>query len=115
MTSEEYAREFGNLLLAGARFTDADTNSEAYRRTFILGVQRIMFNGAAEYEVEPDVQGVEVKPLGDLVTDIEEEIVDLIAYAAALKMRDGATGEAMDNLAGLAISMMEIISEVKGA
>lgn len=112
MTSEEYAREFGNLLLAVAREIGVDTNSAAYRRGFTLGITRIMFNGADEYEVEPNVQQVEVKPLGDLVSDIEEEAVDLIAYATALRLRAPEHDLEARRLVACALEQMQIVSKV---
>ena len=114
MTSEEYARQFGWHLLESARRFGISTNGTAYRRIFSLGVSRIMFDGAEEYEVEPNVQAVEVKPLGDLVTDAEEEVTDLVAYASAISQRDPATKDLMESLTKLAIMQMDILSEVRG-
>ena len=114
MTSEEYARLFGRHLLGVVNENGKDTNGYAYKRLFTLGITRIMVTGADEYEVEADVQQVEVKPLGDLVTDVEEEITDLIAYCAAIAYRDPATADQMKRLTALAVEQMEIIGEVRG-
>lgn len=114
MTSEEYARLFGRHLLSVVQEHGHGTNDYPYKRLFTLGIQRIMFTGADEYEVEPDVQQVEVKPLGDLVIDVEEEITDLVAYCAAIAHRDPATEPLMRRLTALAVEQMQIIKEVKG-
>jgi hypothetical protein len=111
VTSEEYARLFGRLLLDSKG--EVNTNGYAYSRLFTLGIGRIMLDGR-EYEISENEQEIETKPLGDLVIDIEEEIADLTAYAAALAMRDPLTTDAMQRLTRLALSMMDIIGEVKG-
>lgn len=115
MTSEEFARVFGRLTLRGVERSTSNTEGYGYKRLFTLGIQRIMFTGADEYEIEPNVQKVEVKPLGDLITDIEEEIVDLVAYCAALQERDPYTMTQMESIAQLAVEMMDIVGEVRGA
>lgn len=111
MTSEEYARAYGQRLLAVARATSRDTNGTAYRRAFTLGVSRIMFEGAEQYE-DNGVQSVEVKPLGELVRDIEEEAVDLIAYATALQMRAPEHAAKADDLIALAMRQMDVVAEI---
>ena len=113
MTSDEYAREFGLLLLSVAREMEMSTNEAAYRQTFVAGVQRIMFNGADEYEVEPDLQNVEVKPLNELVNDIEEEAVDLIAYATALRLRCPEHDLEARRLVANALEQMRIVQKIR--
>jgi len=113
MTSEEYAREYGLLLLSVAREVQVETSEEAYRQMFIMGVQRIMFTGADEYEVSQDVQQVEVKPIGELVLDIEQEAVDLAAYATALRLRAPEHDLEARRLVACALDQMRIVQKIR--
>jgi hypothetical protein len=112
MTSEEYARHFGKILLEVSREVGVGTGEPAYRRCFTLGITRIMFQGADSYEVESNVQAVEVKPLGELVADIEEEAVDLIAYATALRLRVPEHDLEARRLVACALEQMQIVSKI---
>lgn len=112
MTSQDYAREVGNLMLIVAREMDVKTNDPGYRRAFSLALQRIMLTGADQYEVSEDVQQVEVKPLGELIRDIEEEAVDLIAYATALRLRAPEHDLEARRLVACALEQMQIVGKI---
>jgi hypothetical protein len=79
-----------------------------------MGVQRIMFTGADEYEIAHDVQAVEVKPLGELIADMEEEAVDLMAYAAMFAEREPQSSIAAERLIALAVQQMRVLDELRG-
>lgn len=118
MTSEEYAR----LCLRNVKYViddiyglddDGRFMGDDYKRLSIMLLNRIMGAGASEYEITGELQSVEVKPIGDLIVDIEEEITDLVAYAVALKSRTGIADEC-DSLVALGLEAMAIAQRIKG-
>lgn len=109
MTSEEYATAAAGVL----SFVVTDWSPSAMRLRRML-VDRIG-QGAGEYEVEPTVQGVEVKPLLSLVEDIREEAVDQVAYAVALWLRDPTVAGEVHNLVHLALLTMASADRIQAS
>lgn len=111
MTSEDYARLCGRTVRASLDGEgDERFDDPGYNRLSIMLITRIMGAGAKEYEVDSDTQLVEVKPLPDLIRDMEEEVTDLVAYAAIFGER---TQTDMRPLVSTAIKMMTMIQHIK--
>lgn len=111
MTSEEYATRAQQLVQT------AGGDSPGATRLRVMLHERITGQGRAEYEVDADVQSVEVKPLDDLVRDVREELTDLAAYAAAATARvdDPDVAAASYMLAMLAVQGMNVADRLQVA
>lgn len=111
MTSEDYAR----ICLRRLRDSldgegDEKYDDPGYNRLSVMLITRIMGAGADEYEIDSDTQLVEVKPLPDLLRDMEEEVTDLVAYASVFAERANVE---MRPLISTAIKMMTMIQQIK--
>jgi hypothetical protein len=111
VTSEDYAR----LCLRRLRESlpgegDEKYDDPGYNRLSVMLITRIMGAGADEYEIDSDTQRAEVKPLADLVVDMEEEIADLVAYAAMFGERSHLETRP---LISMAVTAMTIIQHMK--
>lgn len=115
MTSEAFARLFSDRLLHVARMMGRDRNTRWYQRSFSMGVQRIMFTGADEYEIDDTTQKAEVKPLGELIADMQEEAVDLMAYATMFAHREPVSAEYADELIALSMEQMRVLNKLENA
>lgn len=109
MTSEDYARMCLRTLRS-ALDSDERFDEPGYNRLSILLITRIMGAGADEYEIDDQTQQAEVKPLPDLIRDMEEEVTDLVAYASMFAAR---THSDMRPLVSMAIMMMNMIDHIK--
>lgn len=81
MTAQEYAQRV-DAVVRGL-FPEMKDHERTMHEMAVTRAVR----GAQDYEVSPGVQGVEVKPLYELVHDVREEAADVINYAVALMER----------------------------
>ena len=108
MTSSEFAQQAVDALRAVV--SDQWTPGSLRLRSML--VERI-WQGAGEYELEADVQSVEVKPLAALIDDVREESVDLVAYTVALGMRVPGIKADTDHLIDLAVQTMTTLDRIE--
>lgn len=108
MTSREFARQ----AVAALRAVVSDQWTPGSWRLRSMLVERI-WQGAGEYELDTDVQSVEVKPLPALIDDVREEAVDLVAYTVALGMRVPGIKADTDHLIDLAVQTMTALDRIE--
>lgn len=110
MTSEEYAQKAVGVLgfVVGGEWTAASITLRRMLTERIKG-------GAAEYEVEPGVQGIELKSAEELVNDIREEAVDQVAYAVALWVKVPSFSAEVYSLVAFALQSMEAAERLQHA
>lgn len=110
MTSKEYAHKAVGVLTF---VVNGEWSPAAIALRDML-VQRIE-DGAEEYEVEPGVQGIELKSAEELVNDIREEAVDQVAYAVALWVKFPAFSAEVYSLVSFALQSMAAAERLQQA
>lgn len=88
MTADDYAQAIAQEARAAV---EAGGNRRALGYLSDQARQRVRQAGL-EYQRTDDVQGFEVRHPTDLVTEVEDELADAMAWAVALKLRMKAAG-----------------------
>ena len=110
MTSDDYAHIVAERVAAVVSNMDDSWKRPAVTLQRMLR-ERITGLGV-EYEVAPNVQAVEVKPVADLLADIRQEATDQVAYTVALRERFPEVSADADNLIALSVQAMGCVERM---